>query len=504
MVHAHPSTPAERLQWVSQMLAHQGEYGLVSNLSRLHQVSRQTLYTWTAQARQALEQVFVPARPTTRPIQAYERAILTLLLDDHATVRGIATSLPRLGYGTLSLGTIQAIISAAERRALSWMQTHMPATPRALALDEIYRAQRDAYLNIVDTSSWAVWASAGPLSVDGDSWTLLLWEAQDAGLRFSTFVSDGERAITQACALVAPATPHQRDVWHVLHRCAQVQGRLDRLVARLQEQQATVERQIARMARGERPRGRTPHTDRAAHAAKLEHASRSAEELRYLSGELRALLEVIVLERGQLLDSPRRQANLLALLELIGEVMSSAPEGVREELRRLYRYLELAQGALLTFTATLDRVHQDAGVILGASGVALVGWAWMRRSILGPQDDELLAGLPVEWRAAARLLLKAWGQAVRASSAVENWHSILRPHLAVHRKLSNGRLALLAVWHNHRVFPEGTHAGHSPLQLSGMRDAPTDWLEALGYPPVQTSVTSPVMLPEPIVLALAA
>ena len=74
-------------------------------------------------------------------------------------------------------------------------------------------------------------------------------------------------------------------------------------------------------------------------------------------------------------------------------------------------------------------------------------------------------------------------EAVRSSSAVENWHSILRPHLAVHRTLSPGLLALLAVWHNHRIFTRGVHKGASPLQLSGIVDAPTDWLEALGYPP---------------------
>ncbi|MBP1468060.1 hypothetical protein EYB53_020270 [Candidatus Chloroploca sp. M-50] len=44
-------------------------------------------------------------------------------------------------------------------------------------------------------------------------------------------------------------------------------------------------------------------------------------------------------------------------------------------------------------------------------------------------------------------------------------------------------VALLAVWHNHRVFTRGIHKGLSPLHLSGMTDAPTDWLVALDYPP---------------------
>src|SRR6266705_3210513 len=84
----------------------------------------------------------------------------------------------------------------------------------------------------------------------------------------------------------------------------------------------------------------------------------------------------------------------------------------------------------------------------------------------------------------AGLLLGVWSLVVRTSSVVENWHSIVRPHLAVHRLLSAGMLALLAVWHNHRVTPRGLHQGLSPLQRSDSTKQATDWLVALGYPPV--------------------
>ena len=88
------------------------------------------------------------------------------------------------------------------------------------------------------------------------------------------------------------------------------------------------------------------------------------------------------------------------------------------------------------------------------------------------------------------MLLAAWDDAVRVSGAVERWHSILRPHLAVHRTLTSGMLALLAVWHNHRVFTRGVHKGKNPLHLSGMVDAPTDWLTALGYPPSEVATSA--------------
>jgi hypothetical protein len=80
----------------------------------------------------------------------------------------------------------------------------------------------------------------------------------------------------------------------------------------------------------------------------------------------------------------------------------------------------------------------------------------------------------------------------------------VRPHLAVHGGLSGGMLALLAVWHNHRVFTRGVHKGSSPLQLSGISDAPTDWLVALGYPPDQLATSSSGAAVSSAPLAMAA
>ena len=108
-------------------------------------------------------------------------------------------------------------------------------------------------------------------------------------------------------------------------------------------------------------------------------------------------------------------------------------------------------------------------------------WAWQRRRILGPSRASLLEGLAKSWRPIASQLFSAWDRAVRASSAVENWHSILRPHLAVHRGLSGPMLALLAIRHNYRIAPRGIHAGLSPMQRSGIEQSTTDWLTALGY-----------------------
>lgn len=487
MVQLHATSPEQRAQVSAWMLLHGGHYGWVTGRSAELGVSRQTLYQWQKQGQAALLQTFTPA--TTLPVRtpAVERAVLTLWAEGHASERGIQRCLEALGYGTISLGTIAAVVGAAQRRALRWDAKHQaPSSERVVALDEMFgNDRRGAYLSMVDTASWAVWAIAGPVAVDHESWTLLLWEAQERGLRWKQTVSDGGKAMQLACATADPQGRQSRDVWHVLHQCSQAQGRLDRGVAQLQVQSAVVVRQAARLLAGKRPQGAKPVTDVAAHRAQLAQAVLLAEGLRYLSGELRRLLEVVVLDgAGKLLSPATRQQELATLLALLAEVAAGAPAPQQRELQHLHRGVSLALPHLLTFLADLEPGERQAQAVLGTEGLGLVAWAWQRRRILGPAAAELVRQLPEPWRMAAAGVLQAWESAVRASSAVENWHSILRPHLAVRRTLSPGMLALLAVWHNHRVFARGERAGHSPLHLSGLTGAPTDWLMALGYPPV--------------------
>jgi hypothetical protein len=52
----HCSTVQQRGQLVSQLLADARQHGLVSQLSRDHQVSRQTLYRWKAKVEEAIQE----------------------------------------------------------------------------------------------------------------------------------------------------------------------------------------------------------------------------------------------------------------------------------------------------------------------------------------------------------------------------------------------------------------------------------------------------------------
>ena len=97
MVHTHFSTGSQRVHRVSQLLAHEGTYGEISQMSRSQRVSRQTLYTWKEKGQRALEAALVPNTPQVRvakPIDL-QRAVLTLLVEGHASYRGDLSVLGR-------------------------------------------------------------------------------------------------------------------------------------------------------------------------------------------------------------------------------------------------------------------------------------------------------------------------------------------------------------------------------------------------------------------------
>src|SRR5437867_2395381 len=119
MIQLHSSTTQQRAQWVSILVAQEGSYGVVSQLGKEAEVSRQTLYSWKAKGREALQAAFEPPEPqATIPL---ERAVLTLLVEGHASYRGIQTCLAVLLGQQVSLGTITAIVQEAGERAQRWL-----------------------------------------------------------------------------------------------------------------------------------------------------------------------------------------------------------------------------------------------------------------------------------------------------------------------------------------------------------------------------------------------
>ncbi len=482
-MHANNCIPvAQRVDLASRMIVHHEKYGFVSQLSRESNISRQSLYTLKSRGQEAMERVFRPKQEAIERMMQVERAVLVLFTEGHASREGIQNCLKGLLEVHVSTGKISSTLHEAGKRAQEWLDQHIPKGRRDLAIDEQYSNQRaEAYLNIVDVQTSFVYASSPPVAVDGESWDLMLLQMKDNGLKWRVIVSDGGKAIGRAVREIAPDALHQRDVWHVLHEGEKAQEKIGRAVKALHQRTPAVERNAKRVEAGKKPLGRNPQTDVQAHASDVQHMEYIATSLRYLCTELQQLLEIVVLTDHGILTRKVWSEEIHALLELLDDLYEVTPAPLNKHVKKLLRHVSLALPSLLAFCPDLDAVQQETIAQLGQEACHLIGWAWLRRAILGPQTAKLAADFAPAWQPVVAKLFGAWDQAVRSSSTVENWHSVLRPFIAVHRCLSADMLAILAVWHNHRLASHGLHKGLSPLIRSGWAKESTDWLAALGY-----------------------
>jgi transposase-like protein len=124
------------------LLVPQPPHGLLSQLSRRHEVSRQTFYRWKEKGARALQAALeIRPAPATQKIAVQEQ-VLTLLIEAYASYRNIQTCLLKLCGRRISLGSIVGIVQEAGQRAQRWLSQQQTSTPRAWALDEQYSSQR--------------------------------------------------------------------------------------------------------------------------------------------------------------------------------------------------------------------------------------------------------------------------------------------------------------------------------------------------------------------------
>jgi hypothetical protein len=93
-----------------------------------------------------------------------------------------------------------------------------------------------------------------------------------------------------------------------------------------------------------------------------------------------------------------------------------------------------------------------------------------------------LSGTPARLVRVVEVVVPVIVRRHRASSAIENLHSILRPHITVHKRVSQGFLDLFRFYRNTRIRRWGRHKGTTALELlTGNKHE--DWLTPLlGFP----------------------
>ena len=126
MHQSHCSTPAQRIRLASSMIAHEGTYGFVSELSREHDISRQTLYKLRAKGRNGMERVFHTEDEEIEGEVKLAKAVLTLLVEAHASREGILRCIEEILGVHMSLGTISSIIRRTGKQAQEHLKCCIP------------------------------------------------------------------------------------------------------------------------------------------------------------------------------------------------------------------------------------------------------------------------------------------------------------------------------------------------------------------------------------------
>jgi hypothetical protein len=446
------------------------EWGRVTELSCIYHISRTLLYEMRARALEAVCGALA-AHPAGRPAQrkgvAVDRALIQRAIAALPTltgsVRGIQQGLALLLGVQRSVGYISQTLSAAGAKASAYQASMAIPLPVLAEADEIFQG-RQPCLTVVDGRSFLVLNLSPAAARDGATWGVTFLDLQARGIRFHDLASDGGQGILAGVREAGLVIPLRPDLFHLLREAHRIIQRLER-----QAYQAMTVAERARRAEREaqapqRRRGKplTVKVPRAPAEAQEEQAMRTHDLCVWLLQELRQALEPIT-PAGHLAAARETRATLQTVVELLTGLahppITALASKLAEQVEALVAPLTWLEQRLAAWRTELDSASE-----------ALILWAWQNRQALGP---EALEGLPAALQPVAQAFAEALSLFHRSSSLAESLHSWLRPHLHIHRGMPKWLLPLLQLAWNHHTFERGQRAGHNPLELAGVTQAPS-------------------------------
>jgi hypothetical protein len=318
---------------------------------------------------------------------------------------------------------------------------------------------------VVDGRSFLVVNLTPAESRDGTTWGVTYLDLLQRGIRFQDLASDGGKGLLAGVREAQPAIPLRPDLFRLLREAGRLTQRLEEAAYKAI---ATAEQacRAAQEAQGQRRRrrGRPLKVQTPLSQAEVQEAQAVAtfDARCWLLGEIRQALKPIT-PAGRLVPVAEAQATLetaIALLKELGhpQIMAFADD-LQEKMRQLLAPLEWLEQQLRPVLQEVDQETQ-----------AFILWAWQHRQEL---NLDVATDIPQELQAVVRVIWDILGLFHRSSSLAESLHSWLRPYLQIHRGMCQWLLPLLQLFWNHHKFERGKRAGHSPLELAGVADAPS-------------------------------
>lgn len=469
-----------RTEIAVQAFLAQGVYGEMTRLARSYRVSRLFVYTLLWQ----LSDLF--AAPCAAPPLAsshsqaeVDRHILLLRLVGRCSLESMAQICAELGLPYQSVGYLSQRLTAFAQA----LPRELPAGARLVLLlaDEIFTAGQPILLTVEPRSLAIIKIELAP-DREAATWQQHWAELVSAGL-LEQVVADRGTGLVKGCALLG--LTHHPDLFHLLRPLALFGARFYRQALGAIE---------AEYERGALALGSTAEVIERRRADYETARLKAAEKIQrydnfgYLWGELRRALEAFD-ERGELPALAARQAEIAALLELLGTLESA-------ELRQELKSFATGLAGYWGYYERLALVYAELCAAHPRAVVAALAYGWqLERQATNSKDygvrQRLQQAAQAAYDAAARLapesacatqqaVVAALSAEVRSSSLIENVNSALRPLLETCRgQVRQETLDLFAYVHNHRRFVRGQRAGRAPLEILTGQVLEQSWLEAL-------------------------
>jgi len=446
------------------------KWGLVSELARLYGVSRTLLYEIRDRVLDALVEALLP-RDVGRPSQVTTLTVDKAFIDRTITILPMLSSSVRdirLGLNLIlgvarSVGYISETLAAAGEQATAYNLGITVPLPILGEADEIFQGRKPC-LTLVDGRSFLVLNLTPAESRDGTSWGLTYLDLVERGIQFQDLACDGGTGLRAGVREAGLAIPLRPDLFHILRDAHRLTQRLERVAFRAIET-AERARRADREARGiERRRGPRLKIQVSLPQAESEEAQAIAtfDLWCWLIGEIRQALEPIT-PAHRIVSVAETQATLETALELLRELnhpdITALADDLQEKIPELIAPLEWLEQQLTPVLKELDADTQ-----------AFIIWAWQHRQALNLNSA---TDMPEALRSVVHTVWDTLELFHRSSSLAESLHSWLRPYLQIHRGMPKWLLPLLQLFWNHHRFERGKRAGSSPLELAGVKDAPS-------------------------------
>ena len=476
-----------KIELATAAVAQEGMYGSITSLSEEFGVSRPTVYAAGETAVQVLDAHF--ERNPDKPGGAWvwvddaqlQRAIIGLRAGSPTGIRPIEDQLEIVypGVSIPSYGTIQKILVGAEEKSAQFNGNVDLSNLKEGAVDEMF-SQGDPVLAGVDLDSGYLFLLSHEISRKGEDWARLLNICRGQGLDLEVVVKDAARGIAAGIDAVFPEAEQRDDCFHAHYEMGKVLRVLE------QRALAAIEREIEAEEQGKPEIEQV--RDQCQQAMELHDAFEQAMR------DVQEAMEFVNLETGCIQTADQMQKSI----EAAALKMKALPD---DRCVKVGTYILNRAPGLSLYMKELSRQFDLLSEQFGRHPVLLAAIIW------GLYLDLKKNRRPWSRTADEKRLLETWQQLqqmsennkneilagvkhllerrFRASSAIEGFNAALRPHLYVHKGVSQGFLELFRTFFNLRTRRWGRHKGTSAYQsLTGKRV--DDWLSMLGYPPSQT------------------